>query len=134
MAENRGGKRTGTPGVAYGNRTDLNAAGPSAGYGQRVAQERAMQALPVAPPPAPPRPNAPASTRPGTPGPIDAPIDAPTARPDEPLTAGAPVGPGPGMEAIGMDLNPVATRLRAIYQILPNEDLRELLEDLEEGL
>jgi hypothetical protein len=34
------------------------------------------------------------------------PLDAPTARPDEPLTAGAPVGPGPGPEV----LNPVATQ------------------------
>lgn len=30
------------------------------------------------------------------------PLDAPTERPDEPVTAGAPSGPGPGPEALGM--------------------------------
>lgn len=30
------------------------------------------------------------------------PLDAPTGRPDEPVTAGAPVGPGVGPEAIGL--------------------------------
>lgn len=93
-----------------------------------------MAALPVAAPPTaavPGRPAPPAG--PPTAAPM-APIDAPTARPDEPVTSGAPVGPGPGLEAIGHDPNPVATRLRAIYQLLPNDDLRELLEDLEEGL
>ena len=30
------------------------------------------------------------------------PLSAPTERPDEPVTAGAPMGPGPGMEALGM--------------------------------
>lgn len=30
------------------------------------------------------------------------PLDAPTARPDEPVTAGAAAGPGPGMDALGL--------------------------------
>ena len=30
------------------------------------------------------------------------PIGAPTMRPDEPITAGAPVGPGPGTEVLGL--------------------------------
>ena len=30
------------------------------------------------------------------------PLNAPTQRPDEPITAGAPMGPGPGPEAIGL--------------------------------
>lgn len=30
------------------------------------------------------------------------PIGAPTMRPDEPITAGAPVGPGPGPEVLGL--------------------------------
>jgi len=33
-------------------------------------------------------------------------FDAPSARPDEPVTAGAPLGPGPGMEALAPVLGP----------------------------
>jgi hypothetical protein len=32
------------------------------------------------------------------------PLSAPTERPDEPVTAGAPMGPGPGPEAMGMSM------------------------------
>jgi hypothetical protein len=59
------------------------------------------------------------------------PLDAPTQRPDEPLTAGLPVGAGPGPEvlgALGGGGEDVATQLRAIYARFPNEDLRSLLE------
>jgi hypothetical protein len=43
------------------------------------------------------------------------PLDAPTARPDEPVTAGAPVGPGVGPEAIG--LGPGAARQADLQQL-----------------
>lgn len=39
---------------------------------------------------------------PETPAPDITALDAPTARPNEPVTAGAPFGPGPGPEALSM--------------------------------
>lgn len=96
----RGGKRQGQPGRSYGNRTDMQQGPrqapimrpPSERYGQQAELVRSQQALPVQTQsgPAAPRPVAP-------PAPTQlVPLTAPTARPNEPLTAGAPVGPGPG--------------------------------------
>lgn len=60
------------------------------------------------------------------------PLDAPTARPGEPLTAGIPLGPGPGPEVltnpVGGD-DPVLDRLRALYLQFPTEHIRRLIED-----
>lgn len=129
----RGGRRAGTPGKAYGNRADMNTAipkaGPSQAYGERAALERAQQAVPMS------RPQAPA----GNPTPvIQTPARTPrltvglgdeTQRPDEPLTSGARLGPGPGPEALGFGVDPVVDELRAMYARFPSEELRELLED-----
>jgi hypothetical protein len=49
------------------------------------------------------------------------PLDAPTARPDEPVTAGAPLGPGIGPTAAGIQSDAQVT----------NEQLRPLLRSLE---
>lgn len=138
MPRGKGGKRQGKPGVVYGNRSDLNSAlnktGPSQVYGQGVAQQRAMQAVPVAPPPtSTPLSSAPTSGGGGGGGPINLPdLFAPTTRPDEPVTSGAPLGPGPGPNSLPIAGDPVVLRLRAIYNLIPNESLRELLEDLED--
>lgn len=145
----RGGRRTGTPGKAYSNRSDLN--GPKAvpmmaatgqQYGARKAQIDAQRAIPVAAPPgpalAPPTGGAPAPgpTLPAGPGPGQVvPLDAPSMRPDEPVTAGLPVGPGAGPEALGPlagQSEDVGMQLRAIYARFPNEDLRSLLELLDD--
>lgn len=95
----RGGKRTGTPGQSYPNRSDLPAApDPGAGtfkgqpYGAATEQAQVQ-----------------GSTQPqgvGGPAPMAAPtgpapgsfgdFGRPTERPDEPVTAGIPFGPGPG--------------------------------------
>lgn len=90
-------------------------------YGEAGSQRAAMQAIPLpdaraadqratAPAPAAPAP-------PAAPGPYDGsqlqsearaatfqpvPIGAPTARPGEPVTAGAALGAGPGPEALGV--------------------------------
>jgi hypothetical protein len=84
---------------------------PSGGaYGERQALEQLQQAAPV-------------SASPG--GDVGAPqtadltadlvgFDAPTQMPDEPVTAGAPTGAGPGLEALGL---PNA----------PDQDLRRLI-------
>ena len=88
--------------------------GPSAQYGQREALETAQRLLPMA---------APADT-----------LDAPTARPSEPLTAGAPVGAGPGPEVLTAPtpMGDELDLLRAIYRQFPDEELRELIEDAED--
>jgi hypothetical protein len=77
-AKKQGGKRQGTPGQGYANRTDL-------------MQNYDMQAAsPAAGPP---------MAAPGTPPmtPDDLPsLSSPTAAPDEPITAGLPIGAGEG--------------------------------------
>src|SRR5213078_1555218 len=103
----RGGVRTGTPGSAYPQRTDLNVnrtlpitAPTGLPYGEHKALIDTQQQVPIqtpAPTPTgllpPPEPQAP-------PAPIT-PLSAPTTRPQEPITAGLPTGPGPGPEALG---------------------------------
>lgn len=64
---------------------------------------------------------------------------APTARPNEPITAGAPFGAGPGPAAAGIPMLPpsadnVVEELKAIYQRFPNGDLADLIDStLREG-
>ena len=123
----RGGRRQGQPGRAYTNRGDLNRnraalsqQAPSEQYGQRVAQQRATQAVPMAPP--------------SGPSPDDVPSLAdPTSRPDEPLTAGIASGPGPGPEILPNFAGDPADELRALYQRYPSEELRRIIEELEQG-
>jgi len=131
----RGKRQTaqGIPGQAYGQRTDLNqpvmvASGQP--YGARQAQEAAQQAIPLpsAPPvsePVSPRPQEP------TPGSLGA-FGRATERPTEPLTAGMPMGPGPGPEAMvgNTGLTPddlVLAKLRALMAAHPNGDVAALL-------
>jgi hypothetical protein len=104
----RGGRRTGTPGTAYSNRTDLQKArlpvqtGPSAQYGESAKLEQAQKTVPMATPPLPQ--GGPAeSPQSGPMGMEQAPLPGqlgdimrPTERPNEPVTAGIPSGPGPG--------------------------------------
>lgn len=77
----RGGRRRGTPGKAYTNRTDMamnydNTT--SAASGGAPMQQPPQQALAAR-------------------APEDSPmLTDPTQRPDEPITAGLPIGPGPG--------------------------------------
>ena len=139
----RGGRRKGAPGKAYSNRSDLAAdrkmpvAAPTGmGYGERKALEDAQRAVPVASPGVSPQ------TPPMAPGPTSSwpipgsmgPLDRPSERPNEPLTAGLPIGAGPGPEALGMVENsddPLLDELRAAYMHAPSEALRELIEELE---
>ena len=120
----RGGRRRGIEGRTYTNRSDLQT-GPrqpirvatGAPYGQRQQLENAQRAMPLAAP---------------SPPPDIVPLDAPTARPDEPLTAGAPFGAGPGPEALGMAMPAdEVEELRAVYARFPSEELRQLLEEAE---
>lgn len=125
-----GGSRVGTPGQAYGNRTDLNQGhslpvkvAPHQTYGAVTAQTQAQRAIPMAAPPLSlpagpanlPSPGAPGPSLPGapavTPGAFGD-IHRRTERPTEPVTAGSPLGAGPGPEAIPRGpSNPVNTNL-----------------------
>ena len=134
----RGGRRAGTPGRAYANRTDLNStralpvqAGPSQQYGQAAAQIRSQQAVPMARTPTPPTPTGPPAASPSR-GPLVA-LDAPTGRPSEPITAGAALGPGPGMEAIAGYGDSELDEIRALYARFPSNELRSIIEELESG-
>jgi len=103
-------------------------------YGKRKQQEQALQAVPMAPSPT------------GTPQPVRRPtpsapgsLTAPTARPNEPITAGASFGAGPGPMGAGIPMMPSGTdnvieELKAIYQMFPNGDLADLIDStLREG-
>ena len=75
--EGRGGARQGTPGKGYANRTDL-----MDDYGPGSPATEGIEA----PMPAPVGP-----------APEDSPnLSDPTSMPDEPITAGLPIGAGPG--------------------------------------
>ena len=120
----RGGARAGTPGRAYPNRTDLNGqralpaqTAPGQTYGAAQAQLLAQRQVPMGAPPlalppgqsgamggagaaaggAPP-PAAPPQSWP-EPGSLGS-LERPSERPDEPVTSGAALGPGPGPESL----------------------------------
>lgn len=140
----RGGRRTGTPGRAYGNRSDLNSPVPVQAatgqqYGAAKAQMDAQRAVPIARPATDNVPTArPAAGPPALPMPppgMLTPLDAPTTRPNEPLTAGMALGAGAGPEAnpfanIGSP-DDAALALRAAYAAYPSEELRAILERLD---
>ena len=122
--------------AAYGQRTDLNmapSAVPGQTYGEAGAQMAAQRAVPMGAPAAPAAPKAPTST-PGQYGPLD----RPTERPNEPLTAGAPFGPGrmsQGNAYIGpRNSDPILDELRALYATYPSDELADMLDSyLREG-
>ena len=90
---------------AYSARTDRPQVEQLAeGYGENGEMRSLRQASPVQPTRKP-------TVAPGRGGggggmPQVTPFGAPTERPDEPVTAGAPLGPGPGPEALGLPLTP----------------------------
>lgn len=147
-ASGRGGPRQGTPGRSYGNRTDLQApkvpmsAAPGQQYGARKAQMDAQRATPMGPVPSPAQLNSTPSGGAGgaaiPPAPLPGQVtglDVPSTRPNEPVTAGLPVGAGPGPEALlpmgGGAGSDVAAQLRAIYARFPNDDVRAILEQMD---
>ena len=104
MARGRGGKREGTPGKGYSNRTDLTssydmAAGSPATGGQEAPANSEPLQLPVSPDQLPN-------------------ITTPTQRPNEPITDGLPIGDGRGMEAM-TNYDPRITETQALKRWLP---------------
>jgi len=62
------------------------------------------------------------------------PLDAPTQRPGEPVTAGLAVGPGAGPSLGANTANDdVEAQLRATYARFPTEQLRSLIEMIDDG-
>lgn len=128
----RGGPRKGRAGANYPNRTDLAAqpvkTAPGQPYGQAGAQAQAQRALPL--PATPPVQAAAPSTQSGPPPGM---LAQPTARPGEPVTAGLPIGAGPGPEALagGLPQDQVLANLYRAYQIAPSDGLRALIAQTE---
>jgi hypothetical protein len=88
---------------------------PSTGYGDEAALMESLQAVPFV-------------------GPDEVPnLSDETARPEEPLTAGLPSGPGPGPEVLGPDGTSDPTRqvLQAMLVAFPNNDIMRLLDMLD---
>lgn len=122
----RGGKRSGKPGGLYPNRSDLRGPGTpdipkqefqGQPYGAATQQAQAQQVAPVAAPPMP------------APGSLGA-FNRPTERPDEPITAGLPSGPGPGPEVLGaLGEEPDQGELRDMAVYLPMLEMLASLPD-----
>ena len=123
----------------YSNRTDLQnpakkmAATAAKGqtYGEAGKQMAAQRAVPMAgsPAPAPQRPRN--TVAPGSMGAFNRPTDAP----QEPVTAGANVGPGPnafqaGIMAPPMTGDTVLQELLVLNQLYPSNDLKNLISKL----
>lgn len=123
--------------ATYANRTDLQnptkkmavTAAPGQTYGEAGAQRAAQQAVPMGAPQAP-------VVAPGSLGPLD----RPTERPLEPVTAGNPMGAGPGAEALVPPMPEVLqpgsrqdliNQVRYIYSKNPNTAVFQLLLELE---
>lgn len=138
----RGGKRTGTPGKNYANRTDMHQpirVAPGQEYGQTQALENAQRAVPL------PQGQAPGGAATPTPPAVAAPpalagaqdFTRATERPDEPVTAGLASGPGPGPEVLSTmsqpQLDEVGQQLRQLYAASPNNDLLRLIELHDQG-
>lgn len=130
---NNGGVRQGTPGVLYKNRTDLQAPKAATGqeYGTAGAQIAAQQAIPL---PAQPPVQSAHQAAEAFQMPTFGAFDRPTERPNEPLTHGAPVGPGAGPEILpGMGGAPtgMSALLRTIAGAAGSTDLEQLAQRAE---
>ena len=105
-------------------------------YGQRLAQQRSQEAVPMGTPPT--SVPSPIRQQPRTaPGSLT-PLTAPTGRPNEPITAGANFGAGPN--AMGAGIMPVIepaddvlNKLMYLNTMYPNSDLQNLISVLRDG-
>jgi len=120
----------------YSNRTDLQnpakkmavTAAKGQTYGEAGKQMAAQRAVPMAAPASAPAPRPRNVVAPGSMGAFN----RDTTAPDEPVTAGANVGPGPnafqaGITAPPMFGNPVLQELIVLIQLYPSDDLKNLI-------
>jgi hypothetical protein len=131
-------------GGSYPNRTDLRQAPGAASqqeYGKAKAQLDAQKVVPLSQAPAPGSVSPSLSSRAGMMGgggqTIVPPLSAPSARPEEPITAGLPTGPGPGPEVLPMPQSQDLTlleQLRGMYNVYPNDDIARLMSVVEARL
>jgi hypothetical protein len=124
---------------------NLPAVPPGLPYGQRQATQQALAAVPdkgpgvaVAPPAGGPAGGPPAGPQ-GAPDqaalmaalqnyqPPQGDLTAPTANPNEPVTAGLPSGPGPGPGTMQAAPDLIGAQLNAIFQQFPNDDLLRII-------
>jgi hypothetical protein len=109
-------------------------------YGEATQQTQAQRAVPTGTTPVSAQAQqmaaqGPASQARAVPG--AQPLNRPTERPNEPLTAGAPFGPGPGpldskiMPKMIPDSD-VLDRLVALHNMFPNDQLRLLIQRMME--
>lgn len=129
MADNHGGyRKPANPAPVSGpgslsQRTDGGPASkqairslPDAGYGEQAEFRGIQTGAPIAKvePQKVPSIQADEGIRP-------LPLDAPSARSDEPVTAGANAGPGPGMDSLGLldESNLAASDVKYLLQYLP---------------
>ena len=92
---------------------------PSQAYGDAIDMTAIQGAAPMAATPSLSRP---------------VPLSAPTERPNEPVTTGAPFGPGAGREVMPIPPMPedeTANLVRALYAINPDPDLARLIQRLD---
>ena len=133
----RGGSRNGQIGKAYTNRTDLNPAAklpisaPSGmQQGMRKQLEDSQRAVPMGRTQAPP-----VDTSMTPPMPMEQPIplSAPTQFADEPITAGAPFGAGPGPsftpDTMGDDMQRLKGYIPVIEVVAQAQDSPQVLRD-----
>ena len=117
----RGGKRQGTQGKAYSNRTDLTSNYGPNGNAAAGGMEAPREQNPLM------GPGIGAEQVPN--------LSDPSMRPEEPVTAGLPVGSGAGPEALGPmpppPTDPVRQVIMAMMQVSPNADLVRLLARLD---
>lgn len=121
--------------AAYAQRTDLNSSAMTPQYGGAKALADAQRAVPMAQSQAGAAPQVQRPV-PGEGGSLTRSTD----RPEEPITAGAPFGAGPGPTAAGIPINAapmsgskqdLIERVRAIYSMYPNPNLMSLMAVLE---
>lgn len=140
ITENRGGNR---PTASQNNPANINALGGNGqsgmntdysgfAYGMNKAINEQRQAAPIKPSADTAR-VVPAAAQPMA---EVVPLDAPTQRPDQPVTAGGALGPGGGEDILGLPaVSPVVefdsgvNAIRALYLQDPNnQDLKRILE------
>ena len=117
----------------YPNRSDLRGAGRAEftgqTYGESAAQQRSQAVVPTGPPPSDVAAQRVATgVRPGA-----RPLGRPTERTQEPITAGAPFGAGPGPMAAGIrprvvSKDNIEIQLEQLYRTYPTEGVALLLD------